>query len=303
MGKFGSRKFPKFIKSETEVYGANPKSHSTGLKRLKSLGLAEPQKPKVLEVYGNSPQDLAAVRAAGFKVNRLAGSHFLKIQTVWGDEAILNFELDTEYTDWEDGMGSADLVGEHEGFEYRIQVEVSKFGGDVEVDEIDEDTIEAKDLGAGDSALSSTAVYNKTPIQIDREKRNDPNYAERVVAQLIKEWEDGPKDPIKINAYRDTFKISNPIEQVDPKTGDITTDDGQQIELNDVGGFQISKWTSRERGIAINTVYSATGLAFHAYGGKLAEGRAIDSFDSFVNECWSPRRTRGICSIDRPCSM
>ena len=143
MGKFGKRRLPQFMDKEASVMGANPKSHQDNYKRLKGLGLAEPGEPVVIKIMGNKPEDLAEIQAAGFKVRRITDNEtFIKILTVWGEEAIVDFDLDTEYTEWDEGMGYAELVGEHEGVEYRIQVEVSKYGGDEEIESIEDTSIE-----------------------------------------------------------------------------------------------------------------------------------------------------------------
>jgi hypothetical protein len=287
MGKFGKRRLPQFMDKEAVSMGANPKSHQDNYKRLKGLGLAEPGKPGVIKIMGNKPEDLAEIQAAGFKVRRITNSEtFIKILTVWGEEAIVDFDLDTNDTDWEEGMGYGDLVGEHEGVEYRIPVEVSKFGGDEEIESIEDTSIEATEVDSTGGAPSH-ATYNKTPIQTDREKRNDPNYYNRVFSHLVKDWEEGPKKPIKFNAYREQYVVSDPSSQLDLRTGEITADNGEVIPLDDVTSISLDRYTSKEQGYSINTVYPGSAIPFHAYGGKLAEGRVSDSFEQFVNECWS----------------
>lgn len=287
MGKFGKRRIPKFAEDEVSSYGANPKSN-TSLKRLSTLGLANPAQPQVLQIMKNTPQDLAEIQAAGYKVRRITDREtFIKIKTVWAEEAIVDFHLDTEYTEWEEGSGYAELVGEHEGVEYRIQVEVSKWGGEEEIENIEDDSIEAKELNQTGGAPSQS-LYNKTAMQVDREKRNDPNYYHRVFSHLIKEWQDGPKDPIKFDAYRERYTVSDPTSQLDLLTGEITADNGEVIPLDDVTGIHLSSYTSREHGIKMNVMHPGSSIPFHAYGGKLAEGRVSNSFNQFVNECWSP---------------
>ena len=286
MGKFGKRRLPQFMDKEATSMGANPKLHQDNYQRLRSLGLAEPGKPSVIKIMSNKPEDLAEIQAAGYKVRRITDSEtFIKILTVWGEEVIVDFDLDTSDTDWDDGMGYGELVGEHEGVEYRIPVEVNKFGGDEEIDSID-NSIEATTVDAH-NGTPSHATYNKTRMQIDREKRNDPNYYQQVLSHLIKEWEDGTKKPIKISAYREQYTISNPQSQLDLRTGEITADNGEVIQLDDVTAITLDMYTNREHGVSTNTVHPGSSIPYHAYGGKLAEGRVSDSFDQFVNECWS----------------
>jgi hypothetical protein len=287
MGKFGKRRLPEFMDEEATSMGANPKLHQDNYKRLKGLGLAEPGKPSVIKIMGNNPADLAEIQAAGYKVRRITNSEtFIKILTVWKEEAIVDFDLDTSDTDWDEGMGYGDLVGEHEGVEYRIPVEVNKFGEDEEIDAIEDNSIEATEVDVA-GGTPSHATYNKTQMQIDREKRNDPNYYQRVLSHLIKEWEDGTQKPIKISAYREQYAVSDPQSQLDLKTGEITADNGEVIPLDDVTAITLDMYTNREHGYSINTTHPGSSIPFHAYDGKLAEGRVSDSFDQFVNECWS----------------
>lgn len=287
MGKFGKRRIPKFAEDEVSQYGANPKSHQDNYRRLKGLGLAQPGKPAVIKIMGNNPEDLAEIQAAGYKVRRIIGSEtFIKIRTVWGEEAIVDFDLDTQYTTWEDGLGYAVLVGEHEGIEYRIEAEVTRWAGDEEIEHIENDSIEAEEVDTT-GGVPSQAVYNKTAMQTDREKRNDPNYYHKVFSHLIKEWEDGPKQPIKFHAYREQYTVSDPTSQLDLRTGEITADNGEVIPLDDVTGISFSQYTSREHGISGNVMHPGSSVPFHAYGNKLAEGRVSNTFDQFVNECWS----------------
>jgi len=287
MGKFGKRRLPEFMDEEATSMGANPQVHQDNYKRLRGLGLAEPGKPTVIKIMGNKPEDLAEIQAAGYKVRRITNSEtFIKILTVWGEEAIVDFDLDTEYTEWDEGMGYAELVGEHEGIEYRIQVEVSRFGDGEDIESIEDTSIEATEVDSA-SGAPSHAIYNKTQMQTDREKRNDPNYYQQVLSHLIKEWEDGTKKPIKINAYREQYTVSEPLSQLNLKTGEITADNGEVIPLDDVTAITLDMYTNREHGYSINTVHPGSSIPFHAYGGKLAEGRVSDSFNQFINECWS----------------
>ena len=290
MGKFGKKRIPDFAKDEVvgvSAMGSNPKMHQQNLSRLKNLGLVQPGNPEVIAVLGQ--KDLAQIQAAGYKIRRVsANDHFIKIKTVFGEEAIVNFDASSENTDWEDGMGYGELVGEHEGIEYIIPCEISNVGGgSFEVDDIMTDDIEAAGADNYEPANTSVSINNKTRMMADREKRNDPNYFEKVIGHLISMWQDGPKKPIMISAYRERYSVTNPETQINAKTGEITADNGEMIDFDDVSDISFYNWTNREAGQSIQTVYPGSSIPFHAYG-KLAEGRASNSFDQFVNECWSP---------------
>lgn len=289
MGKFGNRKLPKFLPDRETRYGMNPAGDKpAGRKRLKELGLLQPNlnAVKIVKVYTSNADDAAEIREAGYKVRKWDYGEFIKVITPWEEEQLIHFEQEGQVEWVEMGEGGVDLVGYHDGFKYSVPATVIALGSrdDYEVSHVweREITVETDPEGENQPSVNS---QNLTRTSIERAERQDPNFNQTVTGWILNTWENGPKQPISIYAYRVKFNVSDPLSQINRKTGDITTDEGEIVPIDDVSSVQIYQWTNRELNLSIPTSWG--NIAWYAYRDQ-SKGKATESFDSFVNECWSP---------------
>jgi hypothetical protein len=126
---------------------------------------------------------------------------------------------------------------------------------------------------------------NKPAAYRDRIEKNDPDYFSKIFNEI-------KKTALRHSAQSVTFFIFNKgrtaelivtdLEaQLDETLGDIIGDSGDMYSYDDVATMRFNSSTSP------SLSSSPINISYHAYQSNNTN-KANESFNSFVNECWSP---------------
>ena len=126
---------------------------------------------------------------------------------------------------------------------------------------------------------------NKPAAYRDRIEKNDPEYFSKIFNEI-------KKTALRHNAKSVTFLIfdkgrtaeltvTDLEAQLDETLGDIIGDSGDMYSYDDVATMRFNSSTSP------SLSSNPTNISYHAYQSNNTN-KANESFNSFLNECWSP---------------
>ena len=294
MGKFGKRKLPKFLELEsTEALDENSNlsrnDRRAEIEALKAIGISSGNEPgTIIESYYRI-EDLRNSGLENPPAKILWSDLWIKFIDIDYDEQIVNFKVveDTidmdEVEDYdESASGTAIFTTVINGVEYSIGCYISGTDGHFTVDdympklqitELTQDEVKRREFN------------NKPAAYRDRIEKNDPDYFSKIFNEI-------KKTALRHNAKSVTFLIfdkgrtaeltvTDLEAQLDETLGDIIGDSGDMYSYDDVATMRFNSSTSP------SLSSNPTNISYHAYQSNNTN-KANESFNSFLNECWSP---------------
>ena len=292
MGKFGKRKLPKFLELEsTEALDENSNlsrnDRRAEIEALKAIGISTGNEPgTIIESYYRI-EDLRNSGLENPPAKILWSDLWIKFIDIDYDERIVNFKVveDTidmdEVEDYdESASGTAIFTTVINGVEYSIGCYIS--GNDEQFTVDDYMTPKLNILELTEDEAKRREFNNKPAAYRDRIEKNDPDYFSKIFNEI-------KKTALRHNAKSVTFLIfdkgrtaeltvTDLEAQLDETLGDIIGDSGDMYSYDDVATMTFNSSTSP------SLSSSPTNISYHAY----QSNKANESFNSFLNECWSP---------------
>lgn len=295
MGKFGKRKLPKFLELEsTEALDENSNlsrnDRRAEIEALKAIGISTGNEPgTIIESYYRI-EDLRNSGLENPPAKILWSDLWIKFIDIDYDEQIVNFKVveDTidmdEVEDYdESASGTATFTTVVNGVEYSIVCYISGNDEQFTVDDYMTPKLQITELTEDEAKRRE--FNNKPAAYRDRIEKNDPDYFSKIFNEI-------KKTALRHNAKSVTFLIfdkgrtaeltvTDLEAQLDETLGDIIGDSGDMYSYDDVATMRFNSSTSP------SLSSSPTNISYHAYQSNNTN-KANESFNSFLNECWSP---------------
>lgn len=296
MGKFGKRKLPKFLELEsTEVLEENSNlsrnDRRAEIEALKIIGINPSNEPgTIIESYDR----IKELRNSGLKnppAKILSSDLWIKFIDIDYDEQIINFKVVEDTIDWdqfedydESVSGVATFTAVVNDVEYSIVCYIS--GNDEQFTVDDYMTPKLQITKLTEDEVKRREFNNKTAAYRDRIEKNDPDYFSKIFNEI-------KKTAIRHSAKSVTFLIfdkgrtaeltvTDLEAQLDETLGDIIGDSGDMYSYDDVATMRFNS-----SGVSPSLSSDPTNISYHAYQSNNTN-KANESFNSFLNECWSP---------------
>ena len=294
MGKFGKHKLPKFLELEsTEALDENSNlsrnDRRAEIEALKAIGISTGNEPgTIIESYYRI-EDLRNSGLENPPAKILWSDLWIKFIDIDYDEQIVNFKIVEDSIDMdqtedydEAASGTATFITVVNDVEYSIGCYISGNDGQFTVDdympklqitELTQDEVKRREFN------------NKPAAYRDRIEKNDPEYFSKIFNEI-------KKTALRHNAKSVTFLIfdkgrtaeltvTDLEAQLDETLGDIIGDSGDMYSYDDVATMTFNSSSSP------SLSSSPTNISYHAYQSNNTN-KANESFNSFLNECWSP---------------
>ena len=294
MGKFGKRKLPKFLELEsTEALDENSNlsrnDRRAEIEALKAIGISTGNEPGTIIERYDKIEDLRNSGLENPPAKILWSDLWIKFIDIDYDEQIVNFKVveDTidmdEVEDYDEAAsGTATFITVVNGVEYSIGCYISGTDGHFTVDDY-MPKIQITELTQDE--VKRREFNNKPAAYRDRIEKNDPDYFSKIFNEI-------KKTALRHNAKSVTFLIfdkgrtaeltvTDLEAQLDETLGDIIGDSGDMYSYDDVATMRFNSSTSP------SLSSSPTNISYHAYQSNNTN-KANESFNSFLNECWSP---------------
>jgi hypothetical protein len=304
MGKFGKRKLPKFLELEsTEALDENSNlsrnDRRAEIEALKAIGISTGNDPgKIIESYYRI-EDLRNSGLENPPAKILWSDLWIKFIDIDYDEQIVNFKvvedsIDMDQEDYnsypnEDDMydqsygGTATFTTVVNDVEYSIECYISGNDGQFTVDDYMTPKLKITELTEDEAKRRE--FNNKPAAYRDRIEKNDPGYFSKIFNEI-------KKTALRHSAESVTFfifdkgrtaelTVTDLEAQLDETLGDIIGDSGDMYSYDDVATMRFNSSTSP------SLSSSPINISYHAYQSNNTN-KANESFNSFLNECWSP---------------
>ena len=301
MGKFGKRKLPKFLELEsTEALDENSNlsrnDRRAEIEALKAIGISTGNEPGTIIERYDKIEDLRNSGLENPPAKILWSDLWIKFIDIDYDEQIVNFKIVEDSIDMdsynsypnEDDMydqsdsGTATFITVVNGVEYSIGCYISGTDGHFTVDDY-MPKIQITELTQDE--VKRREFNNKPAAYRDRIEKNDPEYFSKIFNEI-------KKTALRHNAKSVTFLIfdkgrtaeltvTDLEAQLDETLGDIIGDSGDMYSYDDVATMRFNSSTSP------SLSSNPTNISYHAYQSNNTN-KANESFNSFLNECWSP---------------
>ena len=294
MGKFGKRKLPKFLELEsTEALDENSNlsrnDRRAEIEALKAIGISTGNEPGTIIERYDKIEDLRNSGLENPPAKILWSDLWIKFIDIDYDEQIVNFKVveDTidmdEVEDYDEAAsGTATFITVVNGVEYSIGCYISGTDGQFTVDDY-MPKIQITELTQDE--VKRREFNNKPAAYRDRIEKNDPDYFSKIFNEI-------KKTALRHNAKSVTFLIfdkgrtaeltvTDLEAQLDETLGDIIGDSGDMYSYDDVATMRFNSSTSP------SLSSNPTNISYHAYQSNNTN-KANESFNSFLNECWSP---------------
>jgi len=303
MGKFGKRKLPKFLELEsTEVLDENSNlsrnDRRAEIEALKAIGISTGNEPgTIIESYWRI-EDLRNSGLENPPAKILWSDLWIKFIDIDYDEQIVNFkvvedsiDMDQDYNSYpnEDDMydqsdsGTATFIAVVNDVEYSIECYIS--GNDEQFTVDDYMTPKLKITELTEDEAKRREFNNKPAAYRDRIEKNDPGYFSKIFNEIKKTALRHSAESVTFFIFdkgRTTELTVTDLEaQLDETLGDIIGDSGDMYSYDDVATMRFNSSTSP------SLSSSPINISYHAYQSNNTN-KANESFNSFVNECWSP---------------
>lgn len=295
MGKFGKRKLPKFLELEsTEVLEENSNlsrnDRRAEIEALKAIGISTGNEPgTIIESYWRI-EDLRNSGLENPPAKILWSDLWIKFIDIDYDEQIVNFKVVEDSIDMdevedydESASGTATFTTVVNGVEYSIVCYISGNDEQFTVDDYMTPKLQITELT--EDEVKRREFNNKPAAYRDRIEKNDPDYFSKIFNEI-------KKTALRHNAKSVTFLIfdkgrtaeltvTDLEAQLDETLGDIIGDSGDMYSYDDVATMRFNSSTSP------SLSSDPTNISYHAYQSNNTN-KANESFNSFLNECWSP---------------
>jgi len=295
MGKFGKRKLPKFLELEsTEVLDENSNlsrnDRRAEIEALKAIGISTGNEPgTIIESYYRI-EDLRNSGLENPPAKILWSDLWIKFIDIDYDEQIVNFKVVEDSIDMdevedydESASGTATFTTVVNGVEYSIVCYISGNDEQFTVDDYMTPKLQITELT--EDEVKRREFNNKPAAYRDRIEKNDPDYFSKIFNEI-------KKTALRHNAKSVTFLIfdkgrtaeltvTDLEAQLDETLGDIIGDSGDMYSYDDVATMRFNSSTSP------SLSSDPTNISYHAYQSNNTN-KANESFNSFLNECWSP---------------
>jgi hypothetical protein len=295
MGKFGKRKLPKFLELEsTEVLEENSNlsrnDRRAEIEALKAIGISTGNEPgTIIESYYRI-EDLRNSGLENPPAKILWSDLWIKFIDIDYDEQIVNFKVVEDSIDMdevedydESASGTATFTTVVNGVEYSIVCYISGNDEQFTVDDYMTPKLQITELT--EDEVKRREFNNKPVAYRDRIEKNDPDYFSKIFNEI-------KKTALRHNAKSVTFLIfdkgrtaeltvTDLEAQLDETLGDIIGDSGDMYSYDDVATMRFNSSTSP------SLSSDPTNISYHAYQSNNTN-KANESFNSFLNECWSP---------------
>jgi len=295
MGKFGKRKLPKFLELEsTEVLDENSNlsrnDRRAEIEALKAIGISTGNEPgKIIESYYRI-EDLRNSGLENPPAKILWSDLWIKFIDIDYDEQIVNFKVveDSidmdEVEDYDDSVsGTATFIAVVNDVEYSIECYISGNDGQFTVDDYMTPKLKITELTEDEAKRRE--FNNKPAAYRDRIEKNDPDYFSKIFNEIKKTALRHSAESVTFFIFdkgRTTELTVTDLEaQLDETLGDIIGDSGDMYSYDDVATMRFNSSTSP------SLSSSPINISYHAYQSNNTN-KANESFNSFVNECWSP---------------
>lgn len=296
MGKFGKRKLPKFLELEsTEALDENSNlsrnDRRAEIKALKAIGISTGNEPgTIIESYWRI-EDLCNSGLENPPAKILWSDLWIKFIDIDYDEQIVNFKVVEDSIDMdevedydESASGVATFTTVVNGVEYSIGCYISGYNGQFTVDDYMTPKLKITELTQDE--VKRREFNNKPAAYRDRIEKNDPDYFSKIFNEI-------KKTALRHSAKSVTFLIfdkgrtaeltvTDLEAQLDETLGDIIGDSGDMYSYDDVATMRFNS-----SGVSPSLSSSPTNISYHAYQSNNTN-KANESFNSFLNECWSP---------------
>ena len=300
MGKFGKRKLPKFLELEsTEVLDENSNlsrnDRRAEIEALKAIGISTGNEPgKIIESYYRI-EDLRNSGLENPPAKILWSDLWIKFIDIDYDEQIVNFKVvedsidmdpvdQAQFEDYDESYsGVATFTTVVNDVEYSIECYISGNDGQFTVDDYITPKLKITELTEDEAKRRE--FNNKPAAYRDRIEKNDPDYFSKIFNEIKKTALRHSAESVTFFIFdkgRTTELTVTDLEaQLDETLGDIIGDSGDMYSYDDVATMRFNSSTSP------SLSSSPINISYHAYQSNNTN-KANESFNSFVNECWSP---------------
>lgn len=295
MGKFGKRKLPKFLELEsTEVLDENSNlsrnDRRSEIEALKAIGISTGNEPgTIIESYWRI-EDLRNSGLENPPAKILWSDLWIKFIDIDYDEQIVNFKVVEDSIDMdpvedydESASGVATFTTVVNDVEYSIECYISGNDGQFTVDDYITPKLRITELTEDEAKRRE--FNNKPAAYRDRIEKNDPDYFSKIFNEIKKTALRHSAKSVTFNIFKDgrsaELTVTDLEAQLDETLGDIIGDSGDMYSYDDVAMMRFNSSTSP------SLSSSPINISYHAYQSNNTN-KANESFNSFVNECWSP---------------
>ena len=292
MGKFGKRKLPKFLELEsTEVLDENSNlsrnDRRAEIEALKAIGISTGNEPgTIIESYWRI-EDLRNSGLENPPAKILWSDLWIKFIDIDYDEQIVNFKVVEDSIDMdevedydESASGVATFTTVVNGVEYSIVCYISGNDEQFTVDDYMSPKLQITELTEDEAKRRE--FNNKPAAYRDRIEKNDPDYFSKIFNEIKKTALHHSAKSVTFIIFKDgrstELTVTDLEAQLDETLGDIIGDSGDMYSYDDVATMRFNSSTSP------SLSSSPTNISYHAY----QSNKANESFNSFLNECWSP---------------